>query len=289
MTPAARAEAYKVFTRNLRSPIRGGPPVWDGSLPHDLPRVEIDTSAAECAAGWSFAAQPETALRIAGLWPDGRPSRLFRCEISDDALVRGRKIRSATGTIVGEITDLRPALLALHAPFGDLVAEVTEEALLWREALARPRCDAAAVEAQLRIALSSRDLRWSLRRFPAAKAAWAARDAKAAWPAWSAWPARAARDAMSAWDAWAARDAKAAWPAWSAWSAWPARAARDAMSAWDAWSARDAMSVFFTARRGWVAHDQDLLSAGIRAAYASGLALAIPTGPTELGWAMEDR
>ena len=224
--------AYKVFTHDLRSPVQRGLPVWDGSLPHDLLPVALDFSAGECGAGWNFAAAPETALRIAGLWPDGRPSRLYRCEIPTEALVRGDKLRAATGTIVEEITDLRPALLALHAPFNALVEDVTEEVLLWRDALARPRCDAVVVEAQLRVALAIRGLRWSLRRFP------------------------------SAWSVWSASDA------WSAWSAW------------------SALTVFVAARSGWITHDPYLLTAGLRKAYASGLAVAAPTGPTELGWAM---
>jgi len=38
---------------------------------------------------------------------------------------------------------------------------------------------------------------------------------------------------------------------------------------------------------GWV-ENPALLATGIREAYGAGLAIAVPTGPNELGWAMED-
>jgi hypothetical protein len=64
---------YKVFTDDLRSPIQGGDPVWDGSLPYDLPVVGLDRSEKECGAGWNFCREAHTALSIGGLWPNGRP------------------------------------------------------------------------------------------------------------------------------------------------------------------------------------------------------------------------
>jgi hypothetical protein len=120
--------------------------------------------------------------------------------------------------------------------------------------------------AWLGAALKARSLDWQLREFDTEKAAWAAWDARDAWDAWAAWAAWAARDARAAWDAWAARDA------------WDAR---------DAWAAWDALTVSFAARSGWITHKHDLLSIGIRDAYRNGLAIAVPTGPNELGWAME--
>lgn len=73
-------------------------------------------------------------------------------------------------------------------------------------------------------------------------------------------------------------NARAAWAAWAAWAAG---------DAWDAWAARDALTVYLAARRGWVAYAPDYLAVGLRDAYAHGLAIALPTGPGELGWAME--
>lgn len=45
--------------------------------------------------------------------------------------------------------------------------------------------------------------------------------------------------------------------------------------------------VEFAALMGWVDIDPLRLTTGIRDAYAAELGIAIPTGPTELGWAME--
>jgi hypothetical protein len=59
-------------------------------------------------------------------------------------------------------------------------------------------------------------------------------------------------------------------------------------NAWDAWDARDALTVEYSVVRGWIDYPADLLTVGIRDAYTHGLAVAIPTGRDELGWAMED-
>jgi hypothetical protein len=255
--------AYKCFTHDLRSPIQGGAPVWDGSLPYRLPVVEVDTSDTECAAGWNACRDAHTALQIAKLWPDGRPIRLFRITTRRKVIERGAKLRAATWTIEEEITDLRPAILALSQPFGEHAEAMADEQLDWHRALSRPATDPVEVAAQLQAALAHRGLAWNLRRFGDARDAWAARDAR---------------------DAWAARAARDAWAAWAAWDAWAARAAWDA---WDARDARAALTVYFAAKKGWISHPADLLTVGIRDAYAAGLSLAIPTGPTELGWSLE--
>lgn len=44
--------------------------------------------------------------------------------------------------------------------------------------------------------------------------------------------------------------------------------------------------VQFVRRMGWQGGDPDQWTVGLRDAYAAGLALAIPTGPEKLGWAM---
>ena len=63
---------------------------------------------------------------------------------------------------------------------------------------------------------------------------------------------------------------------------------QDARAAWDAWDARAALTLSFAARQGWVKYDPALLTVGIRDAYASGLEVAVPTGPNELGWVMAE-
>lgn len=222
---------YKVFTHDLRPPVRGGDPVWDGALPHVLPAVPCSTGTEECGEGWNFSRLPETALRIAGLWPNGRPSRLF--VVAAEAFVeRGDKCRSASLTLVREFgeSEIESAVAEMSRPFGDFAAELVREQMAWRAALARPRRDEAAVEEGLLEALRMRGLPWRPKRFDSIEAAWAARDA---------------------------------------------------------WDARDALTVHFVARNGWTNHDPLLLIVGLRDAYTSGLAIALPTGPDELGWAME--
>ncbi len=173
---------WKVLTHNLCSPLQGGPPICDGMLPVTLPPVPLDTSVAECAGGWNYCAEPHTALRIAGLWPNGRPSRLFFVEAATDAIERGDKRRASSLTLLREATDdeLDVVLLALSRPFGAHAQFMAEEQRAWRLALRRPRRDVAVVEQSLREALRTRGLAWSLQRD---EAAWAARAARAAWDA----------------------------------------------------------------------------------------------------------
>lgn len=239
---------YKVFTHDLRYPIQGGD-------------------------GWNFFRDGHIALRIAGLWPDGRPSRLFVVE-ADDA--------------VEEIIDVRPYVERLSDGFdARFRAELIDEQMSWREALGRPYRDESAVEAGLYVALERRGIiQWDLRRYENVRST---RDAWSAWSLADPWAARAARDtwdarsAWSAWDAWDARDAGAARSTRSAWAARSAWAEWDSRYTWDPWSA---LTLHYAARMGWVDHPYDLLTVGIRDAYRSGLAIAIPTGPNELGWAI---
>ena len=184
--------AYKVFTHDLRPPVRGGEPVWSGALPHRLPVIDVDLSGAECAHGWNACATAEDALSIAGFWPDGRPSRLYRVETEIEVISRGDKLRAATWTITEEL-QVDDAIRSLSRRwFGDLHEVMADEQLAWRAALARPMRDQALVEQGLAMALDARGLQWSIKRFRSA------RDARVAWDA---------RDARDAWDA---RDARAA-------------------------------------------------------------------------------
>ena len=99
------AQGFKVFTHDLRPPVQGGEPVWDGSLPFELPKVKVDRSDDECGEGWNFTARSQDALRIAGLWPNGRPSRLFAVETPRiSVVVRGDKSRASRLVIVREGT-----------------------------------------------------------------------------------------------------------------------------------------------------------------------------------------
>jgi len=301
MPAATTTTAYKLFTHDLRSPIQGGEPVFDGKLPCVLPIVHVDRSQRDCAPGWNACAQPEDALRIGGLWPNGHPSRLFVVETDTTVVARGDKLRAATWTIVRECSEeeIREGVTKFSERyFKPHALPMAAEQMEWRAALARPKRDEALVDAGLREALKARGLEdWTLKKFSSERDAWDARGAGDAWAARGVWDAR---DARGAWDAWAAR---AAWAAWDAWDARGARDARDARGAWDArgargaWDARDArgawdawgaLTVFFAATMKWTKQRPDLLTIGLRDAYSNGLGIAIPTGPKELGWAMVD-
>lgn len=270
---------YKILTHDNRPPLQGGDPLIPPgqSLPYALPPMVLDTSEDECAPGYHFCHTPEGAIRLVGLWPDGRPSRLYRVSATD-AIQRGNKLRAATLTIEHEFTEAewRDTVAAFSAPFAPFVAEMVTSQMLWREALSRPHRVEQAVETGLRAALDARGLsEWTVKRFPSARNAWSAR---AAWDAWSA------RDAQDAWIAWIAWDAAVVWIAWIA---------RGAGVAWDAWSARaargakDALGWEFSALSEWTPGDPQKLTVGIRDAYRNGLGIALPTGPKELGWTME--
>ncbi|MCK4303941.1 MAG: hypothetical protein KAY24_06860, partial [Candidatus Eisenbacteria sp.] len=186
-------KAYKLFTHDLRSPLQGGDSVWDGSLPYQLPRVKVDRSGANCGAGWNACLELHDALSIGGLWPRGRPSRVFLADSGRTrVVVRADKCRTATWLLESEVgeEEVRVGVVALSQCFGDLADEMCGQQMLWRAALARPSNSPAVVEDCLHRALTARHLNWTLKRFDSA---WAARDARAAWDA---------RAARVAWDAW---------------------------------------------------------------------------------------
>jgi len=272
---------YKVFTSDLCSPIQGGDPVWDGTLPYTTPVVELDRSDKDCASGWNFCRRSSTALQIAGIWPNGYPSRLFKIDPIGEVVERGDKCRAAQITIVREVTDLRPAIEELSAPFGAHKDAMVEEQLKWSEALARPQYDPAVVEEGLKAALEKRGLAdWTLKRFENDRAF---RGALSDWDSWYDWSARTARydwASRSTSDAWYASDA---WYSRSAWNDWSYSSDMAAMAASDAMSA---LTVFYSSEMGWIKQPADLMTVGIREAYLNGLEIAIPTGGKELGWAM---
>ena len=256
---------WKVLTHDYRPPIQGGDPIWNGSDGAIIRADRLDRGDETCAAGINFTREPQTALRIAGLWPDGRPSVLLRVCAAGDWVERGDKLRAEAVEVERVVTgaELEDAIIALSAPFGEHKLRMAASQLAWRAALARPRHNVRDVQTGLRTALKARELDWKLKRYDSA---WAARDA---WDAWAAWDAGAAR---AAWDAGAAR---AAGDAWAAWDAGAARAARVALT------------VEYASLQGWIKDDPDLLTTGLRDAYAAGLGIAVPVTDGVLGWAMD--
>lgn len=177
---------WKILTHDGRSPLQGGPPLLNGSLPVVLPTVPLDTGSVDCAAGWNYVAHIAMGWQIVGLWPTGRPSRVLAVEASSDAIERGQKRRASSLTLVREATqkEIQAALKQFSRPFGDHVTRMTHEQAQWWIALSRPFHDVAEVEAQLALALSAREsASWTLRKYETARAARAASDA---WDAWAA-------------------------------------------------------------------------------------------------------
>lgn len=232
---------WKVLTYDFCPPLQGGSPLCDGTTwPVKLPTVPLDRSGSKCgvAGGWHFCRNIETALKIGGMWPTGRPSAVVAVDPHGDVIERGDKCRAASLTLVrlateDEVAQAIHRFSAVFAPHGGVMAA---EQISWRSALARPDHDPACVERQLQIALDARGLSgWSLRRFET-------------------------QQAERAWEAWAARAARAA---------------------------QEALTYKFAALQHWLETDADLLTIGIRDAYSYGLEIALPSGPTELGWAMK--
>jgi hypothetical protein len=272
---------YKILTHDWRPPIQGGAPVCAGMLPFTLPTVTLDTSDNECGqqGGYHYCASLRDAAALAGFWPNGRPSQCLVVTASDDAIERGTKRRASALTLerLCAEDEIRAAMRELVASWaGAHTDELVAEQWAWYVALGRPVHDAARVEEGLRAALDARGLKWQLKQYDSTRAARAARDA------WDAWDAR---DARAAWDARAARDA---WDAWDAWDTRDAWAARDAWDTRDAWAAQASLVVWTTTQLGWLAgYARNSLTVGIRDAYQHGLGIALPTGPNELGWAMD--
>ena len=98
-------KGFKVFTDDLRPPVQGGDPVWNGETPFELPSVKLDKSSSSCAAGWNFVKEVKTGLLIAGLWPNGRPSRVFSVEATGKIIERYDKIRTDKLTVLDELGD----------------------------------------------------------------------------------------------------------------------------------------------------------------------------------------
>ena len=240
---------YKIFTHDFCSPLQGGKPVFDGSIPFTLPTVELDTGNDECSHGWNFVDDLAKGFEIVGMWPNGRPSCVTVIEPSKDAIQRGNKWRSSSGKLVRFATEVEIAqgIEQFSKVFKGFEPEMANEQIAWRYALGRPENNEAAVVENLEKALVHRGLKWTIKKYKTARAA---RAARAAWDAWAAWAAR------TAWDAGAAG------------------------------AARAALTVFFSSKKEWTKDPADLLTLGLREAYANGLEIAVPVAKDTLGYAM---
>ena len=168
---------YKVFTSDLCPPIQGGEPIWGGTLPFDLPTVELDESDKECGKGWNACRDPQTALKIAGFWPNGKPSRIFRLvpSATDGKVIeRKDKVRAATWTIQAELTDqeVNQAIFEFSGVFGEFQQAMTDEQIAWRKALSRPNRDVELIKIAIQKAFDARGLTdWTIKQFETEKTA----------------------------------------------------------------------------------------------------------------------
>jgi len=290
-------QGYKVFTHDLCSPIQGGAPVWNGTLPFELPKVKLDRSKQQCAEGWNFVQDIKTGLFIAGLWPNGRPSRVFVVK-SKSAIKRGNKYRTQQLTILEEVDEetINAVIYDLILTFKDHKKHMAESQIEWRRALGRPFLDEEKIEKGLIEALEVRGLSsWSVKKYSSVKAA---RDAWVAWDKRDASYAKAAfeaGDAGTAKDLWTSRAANAAWDAsvtWTAWDVWapwtPKEVWYGTSAAKAAWDAMAALQLEFSALNGWVESASDFFTRGIRTAYENGLEVCTPTNIDELGWVAKE-
>jgi len=162
---------------------------------------------------------------------------------------------------------------------GDLTNEITEQQWQWRAALERPSRSREMVQTGLREALAARGLDWTIREFPTAESLRNAWEVKQSWSISST--LRLRETTRCAWGTRAGSDSIAAWYTCYTgmlWYAWGTRGGGDA---------RDALVVWYAGSRKLIDCDPMLLTTGLRDAYYHGLAIAIPTGPQELGWVMD--
>ena len=172
-------KGFKIFTHDLRPPIQGGAPVWNGKLPFEFPTVELDESTDECGAGWNFVKDIKTGLKIAGMWPTGRPSRVFSVEATGKVVERSDKIRTDKLTVLAEVLDeeINAAIYDFSKVFAPHDKRMAESQIKWRRVLSRPNRNEKKIEAGLEEALEVRGLKWKLKKFDSARDARAARDA----------------------------------------------------------------------------------------------------------------
>jgi len=268
---AAVTRAFKVTTHDLRPPIQGGDPIWDGTVPFRLPRRRVDRGEEECAAGWNACWDLATALKIAGVWPGGWPCRAWRVETKASVVERGLKLRASTWTVIKECSEqeIETAIANMSVGlFESYAKEMTAEHLKWRSALARPQWDESAVRDGLMDAIMARGLNWTLKKYESADSI------------------------MNAYTDWEYRSARSYWKSWIYYRVQDYiniyecvyRPIGELMSR-PAW---DSVIYHFKSLLGEVKYfgGHYKYTVGIRDAYTYGLLVAVPTEPGTLGYVM---
>lgn len=98
-------KGWKILTHDYRPPLQGGDPVCDGTLPYELPKVNLDRSDNECSHGWNFCREIRSGWKIAGMWRTGRPCKVIRVEALGDHVERGDKLRAEQLGLIRLATD----------------------------------------------------------------------------------------------------------------------------------------------------------------------------------------
>jgi len=266
-------KGYIALTHDLRQPGSMRKPLWDGSVPFDLQTPDADIVGGGTTwrnrSGLFLWPDGHAALLNSGLWSDGRPSRLYRVE-AESATKCGDRYSARTIKVVDEVCDIRPHVERMAAELFDdrYCTQMVGEQLAWHAALRRAKHNAAVVDAGLKSALMARGLSgWTLRRYDNANAA------------------------VEAHDALGVHTTDIAFRTWNTEAVSFCDGGRSSTQDCDTFGAYDADVALIVMRKsfmGDVSFRGDLLTVGIRDAYAAGLHVAIPTGPAELGWSMDD-
>ena len=308
-------QGFRIYTHDWRSPTVGGNPILTepARLPITLPSVELDTTEAPHGAGYHFSASLAEAARASGFWPNGRAARCVSVVASADAIerrlerefpydkdpIRIRRASALTITAVCAEAEVRAAMLEAVS-WAATAVQLVEEQWAWYVALGRPDRREEAVVKGLQVALAHRGLDWTLKRFGTAKDAWAARGPDLDWAPVDDEAAEDAAEqsryvdhdelygpspqnpvltvgeAIVQWE-----NTVAPWEAqWDRWEPWDVHVANQAMAS---------LADYTAVSEGWLPnrHCAECFTVGIRDAYHHGLAIALPTGPRELGYAMD--
>lgn len=182
--------------------------------------------------------------------------------------------------------------------FGRHTEHMAQEEMLWRDAIRRPYWDPVDAWAGLRDALAARRLgTWTLKEYGTSRGVWAAWDPQYEWePATGQAIARgwlgASRHQVTVselievgWSPSAFDYTFDPLDAWETVSGW-APAGPPSLRTWAGYEMRDGLMHTLAVRMGWVGGQQDALTRGLRDAYLAGLGIALPVGPSTLGWAM---
>jgi len=284
---------YKVLTHDFRVPYYDTYPLFNDAqefpftLPAHIQWKEQVQHKKGCMfyckpyspleVAWSIYDTPENALRAAGMWPDGYPSRLFQINSTYESC----KIESGC---LGNYVDKRFSVLkeldvnsviekVSSSIFSFDVERLTKEQILWRDALSRPYGDPKRVKEELEKAVKYRNLDFQTMQFSNSRLLWDAYLARGdLWSKGEKWDTPVRRLIY-----------KACPMEFSEWEAYYARTTNDQLAGR---SAERSLRCCHTSGLKLIDYPCDFLTVGIRDAYKYGLGVVIPIDEKFLGWTM---